>query len=207
MSQGEGGGRPRKHPHDPAVGQFAIDAEWQEIADAKSEAIVQKQSYTPYQMTALIDNTDGINRFAAIIMAIQEIAKDANLEDIDSLYNCFHNYLDFCCQHNVVVTNMSAYMACGVSKQTISMWAAGQRRAANHPEYKQFAEYVQQMCAANREQMAVEGKINPIIAIFHQKVHDGFDDHPSSSLLLADDDKEELSASEIAEKYAGIGDD
>ena len=208
MSQGEGGGRPRKHPHEPAVGQYAIDAEWQEIADEKSTEIIQRQQYIPYTTEAMITNAgEDNNRFVAIIMAVQEISKDADLNDVSTLKNCFDRYLEFCYKHNVIVTNMCAYLACGVSKQTISAWSLGQNRANGHPEYKEFADYVKQMCAANREQLAVEGKVNPIISIFHQKTHDGFDDRPANHMFLVDDEHVELSASEIAEKYAGIGDD
>jgi len=207
MSQGMGAGRPRKHPRDPAVGQLAIDAEWQDIADEKSEAIIQKQKYVDYSMTALVDKADdGNNRFAAIILAIQEISQDANLEDVQSLYDCFHKYLEFCYEHNVNITNSSAYMACGISKQTVSAWSLGMYRAAHDPEYKKFAQYVQQMCGINREQMMVDGKLNPIVAIWHQKNYDGFTDRPPE-LTAPEDETEDPTVSEIAQKYANIGDD
>ena len=61
MSQGEGGGRPRKHPHDPAIGQLAIDAEWQEIADEKSDQLTLRNKYgSPNLYNPAIDDKDNI---------------------------------------------------------------------------------------------------------------------------------------------------
>ena len=206
MSQGEGGGRPKNVR--PAVGQYAIDAEWQEIADEKSEAITFHNQYGSYNaMTALVDNAgDRNNRFAAVVMAINEISKDADSSDIKSLYDCVTRYIEFCYEHGVNITNGGAYAACGVSRHTISQWAHGQKRAANDPAYQQFAKYIQQICSVNREQMMAEGKLNPIVGIWWQKNFDGFTDHPVAEIESGDDDPD-LTATEIAEKYAGIGDD
>ena len=208
MSQGEGGGRPRKHPHAAAIGQYAIDAEWQDIADEKSEAITLHNQYGNYDaMTALVDNAgERNNRFAAVIMAINEISKDANFNDIKSMYDCITRYIEFCYDHGVNITNGGAYAACGVSRQTISEWSHGLKRAANSPEHQQFAKYLQQLCSINREQMMVDGKLNPIIGIWWQKNYDGFSDRPAAEIEAGDDDQD-LTANEIAEKYAGIGDD
>ena len=206
MSQGEGGGRPRKHPHDPAIGQLAIDAEFQEIADGKSAAIIEKQQYLNYSMTSLVDNADeGNNRFAAIIMAIQEISQDADINDIDSLYSCLDRYLKWCYHHNVTITNGGAYAACGVSKQAISDWECGVKRASQ-PEYKEFARLIRKLCGINREQMMADGKLNPVVGIWWQKNWDGFSDRPPE-LQAAEEKEEDPTVNEIAQKYAGIGDD
>lgn len=208
MSQGEGGGRPRKHPHPQCIDQYAIDAEWQDIADEKSDAIATHNQYGSYDaMLALVDNSgERNNRFAAVIMAINEISKDADFNDIDSLYNCVSKYIEFCYEHGVNITNGGAYAACGVSRQTISEWSHGQKRAASSPEHQQFAKYLQQLCSINREQMMVDGKLNPIIGIWWQKNYDGFTDHPVAAVEIGDEEPE-VSESEIAQKYAGIGED
>jgi len=208
MSQGEGGGRPRKHPHDPAIGQYAIDAEWQEIADIASEKAIIRNYYRSDE--ALAERIDGAGdksgRFAAITLAILEISKDANKEDIDSLYDCVERYINFCYKYNISLTNLGCYGACGVSNQTISEWAHGRNRAARDPRYKEFAIRVRQLCGINREQMMVEGKLNPIIGIWWQKNFDGFTDKPVD-VIDDTDDAMTLSESEIAKKYEGIGDD
>lgn len=207
MSQGEGGGRPRKHSHDPAIGQYALDAEWQEIADENTEAIMIRNKYGSLSPTALVEAAgDKAGRYAAITLAIMDIAKDADTNDIDTLYDCVDRYIKLCVDHNILITNLGCYGACGVSRQTITDWAQGRSRASHDPQYKEFALRVRMLCSINREQMMVEGKINPIIAIWWEKNFDGFTDRPGD--VIADtDEAQELSASEIASKYAGIGDD
>ena len=207
MSKGEGGGRPRKHPHPQAIGQFAIDAEWQEIADEKSEAIVERNHYGSMNaLTAVIDDSDQINsKFAAVVLMQAEIAKDANREDINTLYNCLRRYLEFCLEHNVRITNAGAYSACGISRNMVKEWASGLSRA-DRPEYKQFAIYIRSICDKYREMLMAEGKIHPVIGIWWQKNYDGFTDKPPEAIEAADE-AQDLSASEIAQKYAGIGDD
>ena len=204
MSQGEGGGRPRKHPHDPAIGQLAIDAEWQEIADGNTDAIVERNKW--HGATYLVDTAgEKNNRFAAIIMAINEISRDADLNDIDSLYSCLDRYIKWCFDHNVTITNSGAYAACGVSKQAISAWECGERHA-DQPEYKEFATLIRQLCGINREQMMADGKLNPIVGIWWQKNFDGFTDKPPA-IADATEEERDPTVNEIAQKYANIGDD
>ena len=206
MSQGEGGGRPRKHPHDPAFGQLAIDAEWQEIADSNSEKIAFRNKYgVANPFNSAIDDSDNINsKFAAIILATREIAKEADNNDINSLYACLEKYMRFCIEHNVRITNSGAYAACGLTRHIIKEWAHGISRSDN-PEYKKFALFIRGVCDEYREMLMAEGKIHPVVGIWWQKNYDGFRDQP---LETFDDDREQpdMTASEIAEKYAGLDD-
>lgn len=204
MSQGEGGGRPRKHPREPAIGQYAIDAEWQEIADGNTDAIVERNKWRG--ATYLVDTAgEKNNRFAAIIMAINEISKDADLNDINTLYACLDRYIKWCFDHNVTITNSGAYAACGVSKQAISDWACGVKRV-DQPEYKEFAALIRQLCGINREQMMADGKLNPIVGIWWQKNFDGYTDKPRELIEVSEDERDPT-VNEIAQKYANIGDD
>ena len=206
MSQGMGAGRPRKHPHPQSIGQFALDAEWQDIADSRSEAIVERNQYGGMnQLTATIDDSDQINsKFAAIILAQNEIAKDANKDDINSLYACLEKYMRFCLEHNVRVTNSGAYAACGLSRNIVKEWAHGITRSTD-PEYKKFALFIRSVCDQYREMLMAEGKIHPVVGIWWQKNYDGFRDNPSE-LDEGDNDKENLTAAEIAAKYADLDD-
>ena len=204
MSQGMGAGRPRKNPHDPAVGQYAIDAEWQEIADSTSEAVIERNKWN--SAIYLVDNPEEKNnRFAAIVMAVNEIAKDADKNDVNSLYACLERYLKWCFEHKVNITNAGAYAACGLDRFTIKDWATGHRRA-DRPEFKEFALKIKQICSINREQMMADGKLNPVVGIWWQKNFDGFTDSPEE-LISEDDSEQDLTVNEIAQKYANIGDD
>ncbi len=199
-------GRPRSHPHPQAVGQYAIDAEWQEIADGRSEAIAARNQYgTLDALSMAIDGADEVNsKFAAIILATREIAKDANNDDIDSLYSCLERYIKFCIEHNVRITNSGAYAACGLNRNLVKEWAHGLTRASN-PEYKRFAIFIRQICDEYREMLMAENKIHPVVGIWWQKNYDGFRDQPNEADVDGGD-TEQLTSAEIAAKYADLDD-
>lgn len=199
-------GRPRSHPHPQAVGQYAIDAEWQEIADGKSEAIAARNQYgTLDALSMTIDGADEVNsKFAAIILATREIAKDANNDDIESLYSCLERYIKFCIEHNVRITNSGAYAACGLNRNLVKEWAHGLTRASN-PEYKRFAIFIRQICDEYREMLMAENKIHPVVGIWWQKNYDGFRDQPNEADVDGGD-TEQLTSAEIAAKYADLDD-
>ena len=213
QGKGMGAGRPRKHPHDPAIGQIAIDAEFQELADDKSEYMETRNEliaeYGRDSMNALtyvVDNADGTNsKYVAAVLAIHKISEKADVNDVDTLYACLEEYLQFCIDHNLQITNMNAYAACGLQRNQVKDWALGKARASD-PAYKRFAITIRQICSQTREMLAVEGKLNPIIAIWHQKNYDGFSDRPEA-FSEGEDESPKLSAAEIASKYAQIGDD
>ena len=203
MSQGEGGGRPRKYPYPPAIGQYAIDAEFQEVADAQSEAITLRNQYylTP-------DNTERgekIGRAAGLLLALDEISRNADVSNLATLYDCFHRYITFCQENHLIITNDAAYASCGLSKMTFTDWALGRKRAATTPEYKKFALYVRQKCTVIRQQYGTEGTIHPIVYIFQSKNYDGMEDKPSEA-FEEDVERDTQTVSDIASKYADLDD-
>lgn len=134
------------------------------------------------------------------VMQTFEIAKSVNTDDIDSLQNALLAYLQLCSQTNRRITNQGVYNALGVTRQTISLWATGQRHG-NDPRYRKFAETIKGICAQYREDMLVSGMINPVVGIWHQKNYDGFRDYvpeerEASGVLAPATDP-----SEIAERY------
>ena len=183
-----------------------MDAEWQEIADEKSDAIATRNQYgTLDALSMAIDSADEVNsKFAAVILATREIAKDADNNDIESLYNCLERYIKFCIEHNVRITNSGAYAACGINRNLVKEWAHGLTRASN-PEYKRFAIFIRQICDEYREMLMAENKIHPVVGIWWQKNYDGFRDQPNEAEIESDD-RETLTASEIAAKYADLHD-
>lgn len=207
MSQGEGGGRPRKHPHDPAIGQIAMDAEWQEIADGNTEKLIARNQYGSMNaLQAIIDDTDDVNtKVATIILATRKIAEHADVNNIDTLYECLEEYMKLCVEHHVRITNSGAYSACGLRRDDVKDWALGIRRASD-PAYKEFALFIRGICSESREMLMAEGKIHPVVGIWWQKNYDAFRDQPEN--YEEDVAKDEtLSASEIADKYSHMGDD
>lgn len=154
----------------------------------------------------MVDIAEGTSaKFAAIILATRKISEKADKNDIESLYNCLFEYIKFCIDHDVRITNTGAYSACGLSKQIIDYWASGKERSSN-PEYKQFALYIRNICAEYREMLMSESKIHPAVGIWWQKNYDHFTDEPTRDVDARDVDSN-LTATEIARKYQLIGDD
>ncbi len=205
--KGAGAGRPRawdkKYPK--LTDQVAIDAEWQEIADAEDERKALAPGVPVDKISTIIDDADGVNtKFAAIILATREIAKNADRSNIETLYDCLEQYLRFCIEHNVRITNAGAYSACGIDRQTVYHWATGSWRG-DDPRYKQFAIFIRTVCDEYREMLMAEGKIHPVIGIWWQKNYDGFRDNPMDVVDTGDDDAK-LTSAEIAAKYADLED-
>lgn len=139
----------------------------------------------------------------ASVIATREIAKQADINDPESLMHCLRQYMMFCLENNIKITNMAAYAACGVSSVDVSNWESGRTRA-NDGRYKEFAKFLRSVCSQYREQAMVEGLVNVAVGIFHQKVYDGFrEDAPPAD--IADSGLEiKQDPEEIAAKYRDV---
>ena len=130
------------------------------------------------------------------------IRQTVDLDDPRTLWHAMEQYVNLCAQTGMKISNAFMYLACGVSKQTISEWYLGNKRQ-NNPEYRKFASMVKEVCAAAREQYGIEGKTNPILTIFHQKFYDGFVDNPGAE-QYADPLGEIQDPQKLAEKYKDL---
>ena len=137
------------------------------------------------------------------LMAIKAISVGANLRDPDSLRDCFYQYVTFCMQNDLQITNLTAYQAMGVTASHIKDWASGKVHSKD-PRYKALADEVLGFCSAYREMLMGDGKINPVLGIWWQKVYDKYTDEvrPDAEApnLLGD----VVSPGEIAEKYKNL---
>lgn len=115
--------------------------------------------------------------FPAFRERLLAIADTVDTDDIGSLYKGLERYIQLCGETGVLIGNNALYTALGISRVTICTWLRGTRRQ-NNPEYRKFAELVKQICGAAREQYGVEGIVDPILTIWHQKFYDGFVDDP-----------------------------
>ena len=137
-----------------------------------------------------------------LIAGCVSIRQTVDLDDPATLWNAMNQYIQLCANTGMKISNSFMYLACGVSKQTISEWYLGNKRQ-NNPEYRQFASMIKEICAAAREQYGIEGKTNPILTIFHQKYYDGFVDNPGAE-SYADPLGEIQDPQKLAEKYKDI---
>ena len=137
------------------------------------------------------------------LMAVKAISANANPRDPDSLRGCFYDYIQFCMQNDLQVTNLAAYQAMGVTDKQMKNWQSGKTNSKD-PRYQELAEEVLGFCSAFREMLMSEGKVNPVIGIWWQKVYDKYTDDvkpdPEAPNLLGED----VNAGEIAEKYKNL---
>lgn len=139
------------------------------------------------------------------MFGIQQIAMEADTNDLGSLKSCFVKYLELCAQNNMKVGNLGAYAAMGISRNTAYDWEHGRGRS-NDDSYRKFIVFVKTMIAAYRESAIAEGDINPIVGMFWQKSFDGLNEmtEVDASNLLEGVSTEATDAKKIADKYQGL---
>lgn len=139
----------------------------------------------------------------AHVIATRKIAAEADINDPNTLFSCLEKYMLLCMEQNIKITNMAAYAACGVSGADVLNWENGRTRK-NDPRYREFATFLRSVCAQYREQSMVEGTINPVIGIWHQKQYDAMSDSPI--IETAPDNAIEVKEDpdEIAARYKDI---
>ena len=102
------------------------------------------------------------------IMQINELAAQADKNDLVSLKSCFLAYLQLCQQNGFCVSNLCAYASMGFDYKTFEYFS---RR--DNPEVKAFCRFIKETCAMFRENMVANNKLNPVIGIFWQRNYDG----------------------------------
>lgn len=165
-------------------------------------AIEQRRAAQKNAVIAKLNNTERIS----MLEACGKMGLTANANDPEDLLNHFHAYLEMCAEHGWRVGNMTAYLAMGVSRWQIDNWC-DQRFKKSDPRFKQLADYVKAVCAANREQLGLEGAVHPALTIFWQRNFDGFTNEDIVRVETSDALGERVDAKQIAEKYKDIPDD
>ena len=189
----------QRHRYETLGGQFGM-------IDADFEDMPMERPLTGRSVDKYPELPDGENtKYLAVIIETEKIRAQANINDIDSLYNCLNLYLQLIQKYDTKLTNMGVYRACGVTKEMIDAWAAG-RQKKHKPEYAEFALNVRGICSSYREIIMSEGKLNPITGIWWQKNYDRFEDKPVP-YITQDVENEELTSAEIAEKYSDLPDE
>lgn len=165
-------------------------------------AIEQRREAGKHSVIAKLNNTERIS----MLEACGKMGLTANANDPEDLLNHFHAYLEMCAEQGWRVGNMTAYLAMGVSRWQIDNWC-DQRFKKSDPRFKQLADYVKAVCAANREQLGLEGAVHPALTIFWQRNFDGFTNEDIVRVETSDALGERVDAKQIAEKYKDIPDD
>lgn len=148
---------------------------------------------------------DGSNTKAlTAVIAVQEIAKGADRKNVESLYMCLNDFIRYCAESNMAVTNALAYGACGLTKKDVDDILAGKLYKKDQ-RYADFARHIRSVCAQYREALMVSGSINPVLGIWWQKSYDHMIEYDQKT--VASEEKataeEAVDAAELARKYKG----
>lgn len=155
--------------------------------------------YAPKTMLMKPEEPGAVPEMIRTALAIRQTV---DLNDVRTLWSAMEQYINLCATTGMKITNATLYMACGVGRTDIHNWEYGLRRQ-NNPEYREFAIMCREICAAAREQYGIEGKVNPILTIFHQKAYDGFTDTPQQE-AVKDPLGEITDPQKLAEKYKDL---
>ena len=169
------------------------------LVDPKTGMVVENRGSTSVIIGKIGD--EKVSEFVAYHLAMLEMRQGVNKRDVNDLRARFYNYLKYCVEHSIMPNNMNGYFAMGVTKQEMSAWRLGN---AGTPEHAQFAEEVTSLFASIHEQAGAESMINPILAIWWQKSHDGMIEAQKLEVQVEDPLGQKQTAAEIAAKYANV---
>ena len=93
--------------------------------------------------------------------------------DVNALEKRFWDFVNYCMEHDVKVTNQVTYLAMGISKDDVYHWENGLTRSSEHGE---LIKKVKSFCAAYREMLGADGRLNPVTLVWWQKNYDGLVD-------------------------------
>lgn len=139
----------------------------------------------------------------AFIADVARIGQKANTKDPESMFNCFMEYLDLATERGERIGNLTAYASMGISKRTAEYWAYGQM-SGKDPRFKRLVNYVQTVCGAYRETLALSNKIHPALAIFWQRNYDGLTNEDILRVETQDPLGEVSDKRSIQTKYADL---
>lgn len=134
------------------------------------------------------------------VMKVHEISLHADKNDINSLRSCFAAYVQLCQEDGFKIGNIAAATSIGISHNLLYMWAKG----SSGQEKQELAQFICSMCSTARETQITEGKLNPVIGIFHQRNFDGLrnDTEQQQNNQITDPDEE--TSNKYIEKYSHL---
>ena len=129
--------------------------------------------YSPLTGKDAIKTKPGDNsKYAGILLAIHSWGP-VDRKNVEQLEARFWDFVTFCGENDIRVTNQLAYYAMGITKDDVYDWAHGRSGSLAHTD---LVKKVKAFCATYREMLGAEGKINPVTLVWWQKNYDGFVD-------------------------------
>lgn len=121
-----------------------------------------------------------------------------NKDSVEELDGRFYKYLYWCDEHGIKISNQSAYLAMGITKDDVYQWENRITRTQAHCD---LIKKVKQICSMVRESMMADGEIRDAIGIFWQKNYDGFKDQQEVVLTPNNNRIEDVDEQELINKY------
>lgn len=146
-----------------------------------------------------ISATLGNAKYANFVLAVASIGRGANHADINDLRLRFYTYLELTQRTNMKISNMTAYLSIGMTQSKAAYLAQN-----GSDEIKDLLMEIQAVCAAYRESITADGKLNPVTSIFWQKNYDGLSDKQERLVTVQDPLGDLKSTDEIKKKYEAI---
>ena len=146
-----------------------------------------------------ISTTLGNAKYANFVLAVASIGRGANHADINDLRLRFYAYLELTQRTNMKISNMTAYLSIGMTQSKAAYLAQN-----GSDEIKDLLMEIQAVCAAYRESITADGKLNPVTSIFWQKNYDGLSDKQERLVTVQDPLGDLKSTDEIKKKYETI---
>ena len=160
-------------------------------------------SANPHQVENLVGKMgdDKVGAFIGYHLDMMNMRMGVDKNDVQSLYERFGKYLQYCMEKNILPNNMNAYFAIGISRSDVSRWYTGK---AGTPAHRQFAEDIKAFFSSIHEQAGLEGMTNPILTIWWQKSHDLMTDSPQQEVMEESALGDRQNAETIAAKWKDV---
>jgi hypothetical protein len=136
------------------------------------------------------------SKYTGVLLQIMQWGK-VERSDVNALEERFWQYVDYCNKSDVRITNQAAYLALGLSKDNVYDMEHGRSFGSAHSE---FIKKVKAFCAAYREMLGADGKINPVTLVWWQKNYDGLVDKQEIEVKASGQLQPTLSPEEIAKQ-------
>lgn len=111
-------------------------------------------------------------KYAGVLMKILEWGS-IDKSNVAALENRFGQFVQYCIENDVRITNQVTYLALGIDKDDVYDWEHGRSRSKEHSD---FIKKVKRFCASYREMLGADGKLNPVTLVWWQKNYDGLVD-------------------------------
>lgn len=151
----------------------------------------------------------GDNGITATPEELRQITKHAielfeapapDLHNPEEVKQAIYNYFDSCDRHGVRPANLGFYAALGLSKQDYNNIVTGKSKSKASPACIDLMQKTHRILSSYREALAMNGKVNPVTAIFWSKNFDGMTDSTTLNISADRGPEAQRTPSEIAKQ-------